>query len=117
MVQFSDDGGEIFVNDDIAEDSEDRIKSFERIYKDGSWKTRSKESSSGFGSTKKNTVRMIHILNKVVDHLKKVMNKEKIKILDSSCGDMNWMPTFLHNRSDVIFTGYDITGTGTGNLQ
>ena len=34
-----------------------------------------------------------------------------ISILDSSCGDMNWMPEFLSQRSDVDFTGYDITGS------
>ena len=30
-------------------------------------------------------------------------------MLDSSCGDMNWIPRFLNNRTDVIYTGYDIT--------
>ena len=32
-----------------------------------------------------------------------------LSILDSSCGDMNWMPRFLDTRTDVVFTGYDIT--------
>ena len=30
------------------------------------------------------------------------------RILDSSCGDMTWMPTFLEGRNDIIFTGFDI---------
>ena len=29
-------------------------------------------------------------------------------MLDSSCGDMTWMPSFLETRTDVDFTGYDI---------
>ena len=29
-------------------------------------------------------------------------------VLDSSCGDMTWMPSFLSSRSDVEYTGYDI---------
>ena len=29
-------------------------------------------------------------------------------MLDSSCGDMVWMSEFLSDRSDVIFTGFDI---------
>ena len=29
-------------------------------------------------------------------------------VLDSSCGDMNWMKSFLANRTDIAFTGYDI---------
>ena len=29
-------------------------------------------------------------------------------LLDSSCGDMTWMPTFLKERNDVEFTGFDI---------
>ena len=37
-----------------------------------------------------------------------------VRFLDSSCGDMHWMPTFLNNRTDVIFTGYDITDS---NIQ
>lgn len=38
------------------------------------------------------------------------MNKNIFySILDSSCGDMNWMPRFLENRTDIDFTGYDIT--------
>ena len=29
-------------------------------------------------------------------------------LLDSSCGDMVWMPTFLEGRSDINYTGYDL---------
>ena len=32
------------------------------------------------------------ILEEVITHIKKKLNKEKISFLDSSCGDMNWMP-------------------------
>ena len=52
---------------------------------------------------------MKKILEEVINYVKRKLNKEKISFLDSSCGDMNWMPSFLSNRTDVIFTGYDIT--------
>ena len=54
---------------------------------------------------------MIKILHSVTDQLKRILNKDKIRFLDSSCGDMFWMPEFLSQRPDVIFTGYDLTET------
>ena len=35
--------------------------------------------------------------------------------LDSSCGDMTWMPEFLNKRDDVIFTGWDIVQSNVDN--
>ena len=29
-------------------------------------------------------------------------------VLDSSCGDLTWMPTFLSGRTDVFYTGFDL---------
>ena len=65
----------------------------------------------GVGSTHENTRHMIKILHSVTDQLKRILNKDKIRFLDSSCGDMFWMPEFLSQRPDVIFTGYDLTET------
>ena len=36
-------------------------------------------------------------------------------VLDSSCGDMTWMPSFLSSRSDVVYTGYDIVEANINN--
>ena len=36
-------------------------------------------------------------------------------MLDSSCGDMTWMPSFLSSRSDVEYTGYDIVEANINN--
>ena len=36
-------------------------------------------------------------------------------MLDSSCGDMTWMPSFLSSRSDVEYTGYDIVEANIKN--
>ena len=36
-------------------------------------------------------------------------------VLDSSCGDMTWMPSFLSSRSDVVYTGYDIVEDNINN--
>ena len=60
---------------------------------------------------------MVSTLHSVADHLKRVLNKDKISFLDSSCGDMNWMPDFLNNRTDVEFHGYDITQTNIDKHQ
>ena len=52
---------------------------------------------------------MRDILDSVIDKLKSVLGKSEIKVLDSSCGDMNWMPGFLRARpGDVLYTGLDI---------
>ena len=50
------------------------------------------ESRSGLGSTLTSTIYIKKILNEVIDQLKLVLEKEEITFLDSSCGDMNWMP-------------------------
>ena len=63
----------------------------------------------GPGSTFEATRHMIKILHNVVDHPKVILVKDKISLLDSSCGDMFWMPEFLMKRDDVVYTGYDLT--------
>ena len=68
-----------------------------------------KNTVCGVGSSLQHTREMIKILNRVTDQLKIFLNKDKISILDSSCGDMFWMPEFLLQRNDVIYTGYDLT--------
>ena len=57
---------------------------------------------------------MIQMLHSITDKLKEILKKDKIRFLDSSCGDMFWMPEFLDSRSDVIFTGYDLD---EGNIE
>ena len=57
---------------------------------------------------------MIKMLHSITDKLKENLNKDKIRFLDSSCGDMFWMPDFLNSRSDIIFTGYDLD---KGNIE
>ena len=54
------------------------------------------------------------MLNSITDKLKEILEKDEIKFLDSSCGDMFWMPEFLASRSDVIFTGSDLE---EGNIE
>ena len=44
------------------------------------------------GSTATATIYAKKILSEVIDKLKLVFEKEEITFLDSSCGDMNWMP-------------------------
>jgi len=71
---------------------------FELIYKTNFWS--SKESKSGLGSEKANT---INIRKEIID----VINNNKIKsILDAPCGDFNWIKDILND--DLQYTGADI---------
>ena len=71
-------------------------------------------------------------LNAVIERIKFHLKKDKIRskskyclrnnhtvisysVLDSSCGDMTWMPSFLSSRSDVEYTGYDIVEANINN--
>jgi hypothetical protein len=54
-------------------------------------------------------------LNAIIDRMKFYLKKDKISVLDSSCGDMTWMPSFLSVRSDVEYTGYDIVEANINN--
>ena len=70
-------------------------------------------------------------MNAVIDRIKLHLKKDKIRskyivfrriitviycsVLDSSCGDMTWMPSFLSSRSDVEYTGYDIVEANINN--
>ena len=72
------------------------------------------ETICGIGSTHENTRQLISMLHSITDKLKEILEKNKIRFLDSSCGDMFWMPEFLNSRSDVIFTGYDLD---LGNIK
>ena len=71
---------------------------FELIYKFNFWS--SKESKSGLGSEKANT---INIRKEII----KVINNNKIKtILDAPCGDFNWIKDILND--DLQYIGADI---------
>ena len=72
------------------------------------------ETICGIGRTHENTRLMINMLHSITDKLKQILKKDEIWFLDSSCGDMFWMPEFLNSRSDVIFTGYDLD---EGNIK
>ena len=110
------------------EDDAHRVKSFEKIFDTNAWG----QSKSGPGSLIPATGRIRNVLDSVIEETKKYLNKDKIKyiftnnvnkitfklnfrFLDSSCGDMVWMPEFLSNRSDIIFTGFDIVKSNIDN--
>jgi len=95
----------------VTESDLHRKESFQKIWSGNAW---GKESKSGPGSLLKNTNSMRRVLDRVVNKVKMTLKKESLTLLDSSCGDMAWMPTFLENRTDVVFTGYDIV---PGNVE
>ena len=71
---------------------------FELIYKTNFWS--SKESKSGLGSEKANT---INIRKGIIE----VINNNKIRsILDAPCGDFNWIKEILND--DLQYIGVDI---------
>jgi len=88
-----------------TESNLERVESFKQIWEKNAW---GKDAKSGPGSLLENTVNMRKVLASVTDRIKLELNKPTITLLDSSCGDMTWMPSFLQNRTDVVFTGYDI---------
>jgi len=96
-----------------SESSEHRKESFVNVFDKNMWF--GGDSKSGPGSWLKNSRRIINILDIVIKRIKKQTGKRKISLLDSSCGDMTWMPTFLENRTDVDFTGYDIVPANIEN--
>ena len=98
------------------EAAEGRRKHFEDNYavrrKDKAYEN---NTVCGFGSEKEHTRDMIKILHSVDTKIKTILGKERIRFLDSSCGDMFWMPEFLLDRmGDVDFTGYDLS---QGNID
>ena len=85
-------------NKEIIFSSNSQKEKFELIYKTNFWS--SKESKSGFGSEKKNT---INIKKEIIN----IINNKKIKsILDAPCGDFNWIKDILNEQLQYI--GADI---------
>jgi len=96
----------------VSEPSDHRRESFAKVYNNNEW---GGEVKSGKGSKLKNAKTIMKVLDIIIKKLKKDLGKEQISLLDSSCGDMTWMPTFLGNRSDIEFTGYDIVPANIEN--
>lgn len=72
---------------------------------------------SGPGSTLENSQNMRESLATIIDRLKILLNKRKIRVLDAPCGDMTWMSVFLSERKDVIYSGYDIIPQNIENAK
>jgi ubiquinone/menaquinone biosynthesis C-methylase UbiE len=73
---------------------------FDDIYKNDIWNMGQTESKSGLGSSNEYT---INIRNKLFSFIKE---KSINKILDTSCGDWNWMKTIKNILPDYL--GLDI---------
>eukprot|EP00091_Calanus_sinicus_P015396 TRINITY_DN33598_c0_g1_i1.p1 TRINITY_DN33598_c0_g1~~TRINITY_DN33598_c0_g1_i1.p1 ORF type:complete len:166 (+),score=37.66 TRINITY_DN33598_c0_g1_i1:47-499(+) len=74
-----------------SEPSDHRKESFAKVYDENAWGT----VKSGPGSMLIHAKQIIKVLNSLVEKMKKDLGKEQITLLDSSCGDMTWMPTSL----------------------
>ena len=64
------------ISDLMAEDTEHRKKSFAKVYENDEW---GKALKSGPGSLVRNSLVAIKVLNIVVEKLKKILGKEKIR--------------------------------------
>jgi len=99
----------------VTESPQNRKESFAKIWSDNVW---GKQSKSGPGSLLSTTVNIRKVLKSVIAKIKAVLHKKSVTMLDSSCGDMTWMPTFLAKRKDIDYTGYDIVpGNINGHKQ
>ena len=78
-----------------------RKQYFDQIYDKSFWWSR--ESKSGLASEKKAAGDIKRILSQVINFIKTKLGKETISILDSSCGDMNWLPGRLIFGIKLIF--------------
>jgi len=63
---------------------------------------------SGEGATLHWTQETIATLHSVINQLKRLLGRARVRLLDVPCGDMAWMSRFLKTRSDVDYTGIDI---------
>jgi len=102
-------------DEQIIPSGEDNVKrklSFQMIFDTNAW---GRETKSGPGSQISSTHNIRNILNSVVEKIKTVLERDEIKFLDSSCGDMTWMKIFLQNRTDIKFTGWDIVQSNVDN--
>ncbi len=73
---------------------------FDNIYKNNIWNMGQNESKSGLGSTDEYT---INIRNKLINFIKE---KQINKLLDTSCGDWNWMKNIKNDIPNYL--GLDI---------
>ena len=95
------------------ESVEERKKSFKKVFDTRAW-GHSWDSqyhglnASGRGATLDWAVEATATLHVIVNQLKQQTGKNKIKVLDIPCGDMQWMPKFLRTRDDIDYTGIDI---------
>ena len=63
------------ISDLMTEDTEHRKKSFAKVYENNEWGA----LKSGGGSLLRNSLVVIKVLNIVVEKLKKILGKEKIR--------------------------------------
>jgi cyclopropane fatty-acyl-phospholipid synthase-like methyltransferase len=63
---------------------------------------------SGVGSVFSVTAIPRKLLAKILNRIKKIYNKDIVRMLDIPCGDFTWMSQFLSTRNDVNYTGIDI---------
>ena len=90
-----------------------RVNAFVGIFDKNMWggdqdETGAGPVASGLGSTLNYAQDIICILHTLVTVLKLTLKKQKVRLLDVPCGDMQWMSRFLQTRNDVIYTGMDI---------
>ena len=97
----------------LKEGADARQTSFNTIFMKKIWggDKKGRIYGSGPGSTVPATATIRRLLGVVLDQLKVVLGKDRIRMLDIPCGDMAWMPILLRGRTDIDYTGMDIVPT------
>lgn len=95
-----------------GEDSTHRKNLFKQIFTKRDWPAHDASYSglqaSGPGAMLRNAQGAIAILHSLVTRIKVHLGKNKLKLLDAPCGDMQWMAKYLQTRDDIVYTGVDI---------
>jgi Methyltransferase domain len=95
-----------------GEGESDRRKTFETIFAKHDWPGDDPSyhglKVSGPGAMLRRAQGAIATLHGVVNRLRTFLGTDYVSLLDIPCGDLQWMPSFLDSRPDVVYTGADI---------
>jgi hypothetical protein len=95
-----------------GEGERDRLKTFQTIFAKRDWPADDPSyhglKVSGPGAMLRRAQAAIATLHGVVNRLRSSLGHAYVSLLDVPCGDLQWMPSFLDSRPDVVYTGADI---------
>jgi len=95
-----------------SEGETDRKLTFKKIFTNRDWPADDPSyhglKVSGPGAMLRRAQGAIATLHSIVTRVRSMYGTDSVSLLDIPCGDLQWMPSFLDSRPDVIYTGADI---------